>query len=121
MARVSKTRWLFLALSLLMTLVSFSAAAQRADGNIGGDAIAGDQVSIQRTGTGLKRETVVEEGGKYRFRNLPLGEYRVTVTRNGETAGNFVVNVRPGSTARVPTVLADSEGAPEPAPAPSAD
>ncbi|GGD56807.1 carboxypeptidase-like regulatory domain-containing protein [Pseudoxanthomonas indica] len=121
MALVSKSRWLFLALSLLMMLVSFSALAQRADGNIGGNAVAGDQVAVHNTGTGFKRETVVEEGGKYHFRNLPLGEYRVSVTRNGESVGNFVVNVRPGATARVPLVPADEGVAAEPAAAPPAN
>jgi hypothetical protein len=120
MAFVSIRRWQYLALSLLLALVSFSALAQRADGNIGGDAVPGDQVQVQNTGTGFKRETVADEGGKYRFRNLPLGEYRVTVTRNGEAAGNFVVVVRPGATARAPKVVADTESPPaaaEPAPA----
>lgn len=120
MAFVTVRRWKYLALSLLLALVSFSALAQRADGNIGGDAVAGDHVLVQNTGTGFKRETHADESGKYRFRNLPLGEYRVTITRNGEAAGNFVVTLRPGATARVPTVTADEEAPPaaaEPAPA----
>lgn len=122
MAYVLIRRWQYVVVFLLLAVMSLPALAQRADGNIDGSAVAGDHVAVHNTGTGLKRETVVEEGGKYRFRNLPLGEYRVTVTRNGDQAGNFVVNLRPGATARVPPVVADEPaaapaGAPEAAPA----
>lgn len=114
MSFMAKKRWLYLTLSLLMSLLSFSAFAQRSDGNIGGDAAPGDQICVVNTGTSLKRESVADASGKFRIRNLPVGEYRVTVTRNGETAGNFVVTVRPGATARVPSVAADNQAAAEP-------
>lgn len=111
MSAVSKSRWLFLALSLLMTLVSFSAFAQRADGNIGGVAIAGDQIQAVQADTGFKRETTADEEGKYRFRSLPLGQYLVTITRNGNTVANVKVPVRPGTTTRIPDLKADNSSA----------
>lgn len=111
MSLVSSKRWLYLALSLMMALTSFSAFAQRVDGNIGGEAVAGDQISISNANIGVKRDTVADEQGKYRFRSLPLGEYDVKVTRNGESVGSFKVAVRPGATSRVPNVSAKGEAA----------
>lgn len=107
MSPKSKTRWLFLALTVLMSLVSFSAMAQRSDGNIGGVAVAGDQVSAVSLGTGLKREAVADEDGKYRFRSLPTGEYQVTIVRGGATVANVKLFVRPGTTSRVPDQTSD--------------
>lgn len=115
MSAVSKSRWLFLALSLLMTLVSFSAFAQRADGNIGGVAVAGDQILAVQDDTGFKRETVADEEGKYRFRSLPLGQYLVTITRDGNVVANVKVAVRPGTTTRIPDLKPNSQAAAAPA------
>lgn len=118
MSPKSNTRWLVLALSLLMALVSFSAWAQRTDGNVGGLAVAGDQITAVNTGTGLKRETVADQDGKYRLSSLPLGEYIVSVVRNGTPVANVKLNVRPGTTTRVPNLTADSKPlAGQPAPA----
>jgi hypothetical protein len=119
MSRKSPTRWLFLALTLVMALASFSAFAQRSDGNIGGNATPGDTVTAVNTGTGLKREVVVDEDGKYRLSALPLGEYTVSIAREGTPVANFKLNVRPGVTTRIPTVSAASPTpvASQPAPA----
>jgi len=118
MSPKSKSRWLFVALSLCMTLVSFSAFAQRSDGNIGGVAAAGDQVIAVNTGTGLKREVTADQEGKYRVRSLPVGDYQVTILRNGETVASVKLPVRPGTTSRIPDLAADAKPmASEPAPA----
>lgn len=123
MSPVLKSRWLYLALSSLMALlVSFSALAQRSDGGITGDAKAGDHVVVQHTGTGFKREATVDEEGHYKFRSVPLGEYRVTVTRGeGEVVLNATVNVRPGGTARAPKAAARDGNAQAEADASSAE
>ncbi|MGN6223614.1 carboxypeptidase-like regulatory domain-containing protein [Pseudoxanthomonas sp.] len=92
-----------LASVLALLLVSFTATAQRADGNINGDAAPGDKVYVSNTGTGLKREAVADEEGKYRFRSLPLGTYQVKIVRGEENVLNATVTLRPGGTARPPT------------------
>lgn len=124
-SKASKSRGLWLALSSLMALlVSFSAFAQRSDGGISGDAQPGDHVVVQHTGTGFKREINADEDGNYRFRSVPLGEYKVTVTRGeGEVVLNALVNVRPGGTARPPKAAVrdgsngEAPASAEPAPA----
>lgn len=125
MARVSKSRGLLLVMTSLLALLSFSAFAQRSDGGISGDAKPGDHVLVQNTGTGFKREGVADDAGNYRFRSLPLGDYRVTVTRaENEVVLNVVVTVRPGATARAPKAAdrdvpagTDAPASSEPAPA----
>lgn len=114
-----KTRWLFLALTMLMALVSFSAMAQRADGNIGGVAVAGDQVTAVSVGTGFKREAVADEDGKYHFRSLPTGEYLVTIRRGDATVANVKLFVRPGTTSRVPNQTANTTASTTSQPAPA--
>ncbi|MBB3277472.1 MULTISPECIES: carboxypeptidase-like regulatory domain-containing protein [unclassified Pseudoxanthomonas] len=117
-----KKAGLFAAATALL-LVAFTAFAQRADGNINGDASPGDKVYVANTGTGLKRETVADEDGKYRFRSLPLGTYEVKIVRGEENVLNATVTLRPGGTARPPTPKAGdaATGAdPAPSPAPSA-
>lgn len=117
-----KKTGLFAAATALL-LVALTAFAQRADGNINGDASPGDKVYVANTGTGLKRETVADEDGKYRFRSLPLGTYEVKIVRGEENVLNATVTLRPGGTARPPTPKAGdaATGAdPAPSPAPSA-
>lgn len=96
-----------------LLLVAFTATAQRADGNINGDAAPGDKVYVSNTGTGLKRETVADEDGKYRFRALPLGTYQVKIVRGEENVLNATVTLRPGGTARPPTPTPAPAGAPD--------
>lgn len=117
-----KKAGLFAAATALL-LVAFTAFAQRVDGNINGDASPGDKVYVANTGTGLKRETVADEEGKYRFRSLPLGTYEVKIVRGEENVLNATVTLRPGGTARPPTPKAgDAATGADPArsPAPSA-
>lgn len=99
---IGKKAGLF-ASAMAFLLVAFTATAQRADGNINGDAAPGDKVYVANTGTGLKRETVADEEGKYRFRSLPLGTYQVKIVRGEENVLNATVTLRPGGTARPPT------------------
>lgn len=117
----SKARWQFLALSLLMTLVSFSAWAQRTDGNIGGAGVAGDQVTATNLGTGLKRVAVADEEGKYRLAALPLGDYQVVITRGDATVANVKVTVRPGATTRLASVPTGDQARPVASQPPPAD
>lgn len=105
--------------AMALLLLAFTAAAQRADGNINGDAAPGDKVYVANTGTGLKRETVADEDGKYRFRALPLGTYQVKIVRGEENVLNVTVTLRPGGTARPPTPEPSTATGADPAPAPA--
>ncbi len=105
--------------AMALLLLAFTATAQRADGNINGDAAPGDKVYVANTGTGLKRETVADEDGKYRFRALPLGTYQVKIVRGEENVLNATVTLRPGGTARPPTPEPSTTAGADPAPAPA--
>lgn len=116
---LSLRRWTMTVLGALLFAFSFSALAQRADGAIAGNAAPGDQVNIVNLDTGLKRETLVNDDGRYRFGSVPLGKYQVTITRGGERVLNVVVALRPGITTRPPTPPASPAAAPSPAETPA--
>ena len=58
--------------------------------------VAGAQVTATNTGTGLVRQATTDSAGNYTFTELPLGNYSVTVVKQGfrtETATNIQVAV----------------------------
>ncbi len=116
----SLRRWTMTVLTALLFAFSTGAMAQRADGAVAGNATPGDQVNIVNLDTGLKRETKVNDDGRYRFGSVPLGKYQVTITRGEERVLSAVVTLRPGTTARPPTPAAPSTAAGE-APQPAAE
>lgn len=61
-------------------------AQSNATGTIFGRADAGSTITIENTGTGLKRSAAVDAAGKFTFTSLPTGTYKATLTRNGAVA-----------------------------------
>src|SRR5258708_10111394 len=85
-------RLVFLIVLLLSTLVVTvtSVAAHDDQAAISGTvtdstgaAVAGAKVVLQSTATGLHRDTVTNADGIYQFPALPIGDYRVTVSKDG--------------------------------------
>lgn len=76
--------------------------AQSSSGNITGEAIAGDTVTITGVDTGFKRELKIDKDGKYQIRRVPTGAYHVVrVHKDGAIDPAQSIVVRPGGTARV--------------------
>ena len=81
----------FIALSLAFMAAAFSQAnAQATSGSISGvvtderqGAIANATVTARNVGTNESRVTTVDNEGRYRFSNLPVGNYEITVQANG--------------------------------------
>jgi hypothetical protein len=57
------------------------------------DAPAGASVTLTNTDTGLKRTAGVDASGSYRVTALPVGHYKVELTRNGSVASTSEVDV----------------------------
>ncbi|RRU06149.1 TonB-dependent receptor [Stenotrophomonas sp. 278] len=76
--------------------------AQAVSGAVAGRATAGDQVTVTSTSTGASRSVTVGSDGSYRLGQLPVGDYRLQVSRNGEALGDSVaVSVAIGGTTTV--------------------
>ena len=87
---------------LVVSSLPFAAAAQSSSGNIAGDAVIGDTVTITGVDTGFKRELKIDKDGKYQIRRVPTGNYQVIVVhKDGNIEPVQSVTVRPGGTARV--------------------
>ena len=74
----------------LLISVSWSANAQSTSGVISGTVtdpqgavIAGASVSARNVGTNESRSTTADGEGRYRFPNLPIGNYEVTIQAQG--------------------------------------
>ncbi|RTQ89977.1 MULTISPECIES: TonB-dependent receptor [Stenotrophomonas] len=61
--------------------------AQSVTGSIYGAAEPGATVTIENLGTGTKRSTSVDRNGRYRAADLPAGNYKVSVTKDGVIVG----------------------------------
>ncbi|MDQ3011321.1 MAG: carboxypeptidase-like regulatory domain-containing protein, partial [Acidobacteriota bacterium] len=93
--------WAVLLVALLAVgLASFRADAQALYGTIVGEvtdpqgaALPGVTVTITNTGTGLKLDAVTDDTGTYVFRNLPPGNYDMTLSLKGfkETRQSAIV------------------------------
>jgi TonB-dependent Receptor Plug Domain len=74
------------AVTLALSAAAGNAFAQsNSTGVIFGNAEPGDTVHIENTGSGTKRDFVVDSGGRYRAASLPIGVYKVTLIKNGAT------------------------------------
>jgi hypothetical protein len=92
-----------LLLMLLAAAVSMSAQTFRGTilGTVtdpSGAVVAGAQVTVKNTGTGLQRSTTTSGDGSYSLPELPIGTYDVTVTQAG-----FQTSVTKGVTVDVAT------------------
>src|SRR6266478_6061823 len=82
----------FCAVSLGIMLAVVSLFGQTSDGNIvgtvldaSGAAIPGAKVELANVDTGVKASTNTDETGGYRFGNVLVGRYNVTVSATGFT------------------------------------
>lgn len=88
--------------AILAASLPAAVSAQSSSGNITGDAVAGDTITITGTDTGFKRELKIEKDGKYQLRRVPTGDYQVIrVHKDGSIDPAQSIVVRPGGTARV--------------------
>jgi len=86
----------------LGALLPGMATAQNVSGAVAGRATAGDQVTVVNSGTGLTRSATVGRDGSYRLGQLPVGNYQLQVSRNGQAVGTPVaVSVAVGGTTTV--------------------
>lgn len=86
----------------LFAAVSSPIAAQSSSGNITGEAMVGDTVTITGVDTGFRRELKIDKDGKYQVRRVPTGDYQVVrVRKDGTIDPVQSIVVRPGGTARV--------------------
>lgn len=90
---------------VFVILAAVSLSAQTFRGTIlgtvtdpSGAVVAGAQVTVKNTGTGLQRSTTTSGDGSYSLPELPIGTYDVTVTQAG-----FETSVTKGVTVDVAT------------------
>src|SRR4026209_1697723 len=53
------------------------------------DAIARAKVTLRPANSPNSQAVTADDGGKFAFRNLASGQYRITVTRDGYVAGEY--------------------------------
>ncbi|MBY0574055.1 MAG: TonB-dependent receptor [Undibacterium sp.] len=78
-------------LSMGISEVAF--AQSNASGSIFGQANAGSVVSIQNVETGAKRNANVDSSGRFNITALPVGHYKVDLTRDGKIVSTTEVDV----------------------------
>ncbi len=104
MSRPTKFRRaaLWAALGACIAATSPAVFAQSATGAIAGRATAGDQITITSPSTGLTRVVSAGADGTYRLGQLPVGDYTLTLSRDGQVLGSPVpVSVGLGGTTTV--------------------
>src|SRR5690606_1129774 len=94
---------LSLALGTCLSALAVSPAyAQSAMGAVAGRATAGDTITLVNTATGASRSITVSDDGSYRISQLPVGDYVMTLTRDGSNVGEpLTVSVPLGGTATI--------------------
>lgn len=91
-----------LASAVLAAAMPTAVNAQSSSGNISGEAVAGDTITITGVDTGFRRELKIDKDGKYQIRRVPTGDYQVVrAHKDGSIDPVQAVVVRPGGTARV--------------------
>lgn len=94
-----------LAMALGACLTTFAvgpAFAQSSMGAVAGRANAGDQIVLVNIATGATRTVTATADGNYRAAQLPVGDYRLQVVREGHNVGDErTVNVSLGGTTTV--------------------
>ena len=100
--RIIRKAALCLALGACLGSMTPVVMAQSATGAIAGRASAGDQVMLTNTATGATRTVTVGADGGYRVTQLPVGDYRLQLMRDGQPVGPGVtVNIALGGTTGV--------------------
>jgi len=100
--KMLKKAALTVALGACLGVMAPSVMAQSASGAIAGRASSGDQITIVNKSTGLTRSVTVGSDGSYRLSQLPVGDYSLQVTRDGQTDKEpLAVNVSLGGTTTV--------------------
>lgn len=80
-----------------VVVAPFAHAQSNVDGYIYGDtAITGDQVVVENAKLGISRTVTAGEGGQFRVRSLPIGEYQVKLIRGGQVVSTSTVTVNVG-------------------------
>ena len=74
----------------LASMAPGAALAQNVNGAIAGRASAGDVVTVTNTETGLTRSASVGTNGNYRLSQLPVGNYTLQLSRDGQSVGEAV-------------------------------
>jgi len=75
-----------LAVALSMSIAGVAVAQSNASGTIFGRADdAGATVHIENVDTGLTRDIGLDSSGRYRAASLPVGRYRVSLQKDGQT------------------------------------
>ncbi|MBE2292610.1 MAG: carboxypeptidase regulatory-like domain-containing protein, partial [Xanthomonadaceae bacterium] len=94
---------LYVALGACLGAMTIPAAmAQSATGAVAGRASAGDQITVTHVATGATRTATVGNDGVYRLTQLPVGDYRLQLLRNGQPVGEgATVSVSLGGTTTV--------------------
>ena len=100
--------------SLVLILLAVVALTQTFRGGIAGSvtdqtgaAIANATVQLVNEGTGTARETTTTGAGEFSFADLPVGLYKVTVTKQGFQTRKFEkVEVAVGKVTNLPITLA---------------
>ena len=105
----------FLSLSVAVLVVGLAMCGQVSAQIISGDLVGtvldktgavvpGARVEVTKTDTGVKYETVANEGGEYRFNNLPVGTYSVSASTPNfatTTINNFQIELNKTSTLQI--------------------
>lgn len=71
----------------LATMAVPAAHAQSVTGAVAGRATAGDVITLVNPATGMTRTITAGADGSYRLSQLPIGEYTLQVSRNGQNVG----------------------------------
>lgn len=74
--------------------IAAPAFADNNSGSIYGKANAGKTVTVKNLGTGLTRQVVIDESGRFNFSSLPTGKY---VVNNGTKDFNVTVTIGTGT------------------------
>ncbi|TYT24805.1 TonB-dependent receptor [Luteimonas viscosa] len=93
---------LCIALGACIAATTPAVFAQSVTGAVAGRASAGDQITVTNANTGLTRSVAVGTDGVYRLSQLPVGDYTLTVTRDGQPVGEpIALNIGLGGTTNI--------------------
>ena len=91
-----------LSIALGLCLASMAPVAFAQDGAVVGETEAGAQVTVRNTETGLTRTVTADADGSYRIPYLPVGDYTLQASRDGNPIGEPVaVTVNLGNATNV--------------------
>ncbi|KAF1694591.1 TonB-dependent receptor [Pseudoxanthomonas koreensis] len=92
-SRILRKAALCVALGACLGTMAPLAMAQSATGAVAGRATAGDQITIVNNATGATHTVTVGRDGSYRVTQLPVGDYRLQLVRDGQPVGEGVTVV----------------------------